>query len=58
MLSIMASKFFAGSQALGFPVLALGLFSAVFCAVCIRTLLMDKGQLSSLAQLPLDHEED
>ena len=53
MLSLMAGSFFERSPMLIFPLIALCLFIAVFCAILWRTVRTSRAELDRAAHMPL-----
>jgi len=54
MMRLISSEFFARSPVLIFPVLALGLFFAVFVLISLRALLTQREEMDAAARLPLN----
>lgn len=54
MMRLMSSEFFARSPVLIFPVLALGLFFAVFVLISLRVALTQRDELDAASRLPLN----
>jgi len=57
MLSQMAKTFFGQSPLLVLPLLALGIFAAVFLSIIVRTMRGDKSRFDAVAALPLTSED-
>ena len=56
MLSELSRDFFSQSPMLFYPIVALGLFLAVFVAMLARTLFTRPEELDRLSRLPFDSE--
>ena len=55
-MSRFAAEVFSTSPALLFPMLALGLFLAVFVGVIVRVARMKRSEADRLARIPLEDE--
>lgn len=57
MLSQIAKTFFGASPVLGYPVIAMLIFLAVFLVVSVRALRKDRSEIDQLAKIPFEGEE-
>jgi hypothetical protein len=57
MMRAMSAEFFSRSPLLIFPLIALGIFMAVFLCITARTLLTRRDELQRMAELPLTEEK-